>query len=112
MTLKLNEIRDMSVDELKSQLSKSDLELTNLRMKLASRQLEDLSLIRKTRKEIARVLTVLTEKLKEGNVTEVKPIAKKEKKTKKIIEAKIEKMEEKKEKTKKKVKAKKEKGEK
>lgn len=99
MSLKLNEIKDMSVGELTDQLTKSNLELTTLRMKLAARQLDDVSLIRKTRKEIARILTVLTGKLKEGSVTKVEVVTKQEKKIKKVVEE----VEEKKEKSKKKV---------
>lgn len=65
MPLKLSEIRDMTIQELKEQLIKSRTELATLRMKFASRQLDDMSQIRKTRKEIARILTVLAQKVKE-----------------------------------------------
>ena len=60
--MKLVEIRELSIDELSGQIKKSNLELVDLRMKLASRQLEDPSKIRKKRKEIARLLTVQTQK--------------------------------------------------
>lgn len=61
--LKLPEIKELAPDEIDIQLKKSRLELVTLRMKFASRQLEDPSQISKKRKEIARLLTIQTEKL-------------------------------------------------
>lgn len=61
--LKLPEIKELAPDEIDLQLKKSRLELVTLRMKFASRQLEDPSQISKKRKEIARLLTIQTEKL-------------------------------------------------
>lgn len=63
--MKLVEIKELPVDEISDQLKKSQLELVNLKMKFASRQLEDPSQIRKKRKEIARLHTVKTQKLHE-----------------------------------------------
>lgn len=63
--LKLAEIKEMTSDEISEQLKKSNIELANLRMKFVSRQLDDASLIKKNRKEIARLLTVQTQKLNE-----------------------------------------------
>ena len=65
--LKLPEIKELAPDEIDIQLKKSRLELVSLRMKFASRQLEDPSQISKKRKEIARLLTVQTEKLNNGS---------------------------------------------
>lgn len=62
--MKLAEITDLSLNEISDELKKSRLELVNLRMKFVSRQLEDPSQIKKKRKEIARLLTVHTQKLK------------------------------------------------
>ena len=64
--LKLVEIKELSLEEFPDQLTKSRMELVDLRMKFASRQLEDPSQIKKKRKEIARLLTVQTQKLMEG----------------------------------------------
>lgn len=64
--MKLMEIEELSPGEITEQVNKSRLELVELRMKLASRQLENPSLIRKKRKEIARLLTVHTRKLAHG----------------------------------------------
>jgi large subunit ribosomal protein L29 len=65
MPLKLAEMKEMSVEDLQEELKKSRLELATLRMKFASRQLDNPSLIKKTRKEVARILTIQTQKLKE-----------------------------------------------
>ena len=60
--MKLIEIKELPADEISEQLKKSQIELVNLKMKFASRQLEDPSQIRKKRKEIARLHTVKTQK--------------------------------------------------
>lgn len=75
--LKLPEIKELAPDEIDIQVKKSRLELVTLRMKFASRQLEDPSQISKKRKEIARLLTIQTEKLKDSN-----PISEKTEKVK------------------------------
>ena len=61
--MKLVEIKELNSSEMTEQVIKSRVELTQLRMKFASRQLEDPSLIKKKRKEIARLLTIQTQKL-------------------------------------------------
>lgn len=63
--LKFAEIKDMSLGELKDQIKKSRLEFVTLRMKFASRQLDNPSEIKKKRKEITRLLTAETQKLKQ-----------------------------------------------
>lgn len=98
MALKLQEIQDMTIDELIDQYKKSSIELVDLRMKFISRQLEDYSQLRKKKKEIARILTVHTEKIKDGAEPTVyvsekekepkKVKAKKEKET--VVEEKVE----------------------
>lgn len=76
-SLKLVEIKDFSVPEIQEQLKKSRLDFVTLRMKFASRQLEDSSFMKKKRKEIARLLTVLTQKGgKELLIQESKPLKK------------------------------------
>ena len=81
MMMKLVEIKELSSDEISEQLKKSQVELVNLRMKFASRQLENPSEIRKKRKEIARLHTVKTIKLKEVSaeprVEKIKKVKKK-----------------------------------
>ena len=86
--MKLLEIEELSPDGITEQVKKSRLELVELRMKLTSRQLENPSLIRKKRKEIARLLTVYTRKLASGEVD--KKIEKKVVKEEKVVKAKKE----------------------
>ena len=66
--MKLMEIKELSVDEISNQLKKSQIELVELKMKFTSRQLEDLSQIKKKRKEIARLHTIKTIKSKDVNI--------------------------------------------
>ena len=79
--MKLMEIKELSGDEISSQLKKSQIELVELRMKFASRQLEDPSQIKKKRKEIARLHTIRTQKshevISEPKVEKVKKVKKK-----------------------------------
>jgi large subunit ribosomal protein L29 len=61
-TATLREIRDSSPEELRGRLSRLEGELFRLRLKKTTNQLEDIMQIRSTRREIARVMTVLAEK--------------------------------------------------
>lgn len=60
--LKLNELRELSVADLKEKLTTSRQELFNLRFQHATAQLEKTASIPATKKDIARILTVLAEK--------------------------------------------------
>ena len=60
--MKASELRDLSVGELKERHTTLAQEVFNLRFQRAANQLEDKRKIRNTRKEIARVLTVIAEK--------------------------------------------------
>ena len=55
------ELLEMSVDQLKERLSETQAALTNLRFQKALQQLEDPSMIRTTRREIARIKTLIKE---------------------------------------------------
>jgi len=55
----LQDIRALEGDELSNRLKQARRELYELRFKLAVGQLEDSSQILKTRKDIARILTVI-----------------------------------------------------
>ena len=63
--MKTAEIRELSTEEL----AKKELELREdvlrLRFKLSTGELEDTSKIKKTRKDIARIKTILTERRKQ-----------------------------------------------
>jgi large subunit ribosomal protein L29 len=60
--MKASELRELSVGELKERELTLAQELFNLRFQRAANQLEDKRKIGNTRKEIARVLTVIAQK--------------------------------------------------
>lgn len=60
--MKVNEIRELSVDELNAKLKELKTELFNLRFQLAINQLENTNRIPEVKRDIARVMTVLQEK--------------------------------------------------
>ena len=59
--MKTKEIREMSLEELKTKLSDSKAELFNLRFQLAVNQLDNPMRINAVKKDIARIMTVLQE---------------------------------------------------
>ena len=68
--MSVNDLRDLSVTELKNKIVDLKKELMDSRFALATSQLEDTSVFKKIRKEIAQANTVLTEKLSIENVEE------------------------------------------
>lgn len=65
-TTTLREIREAAPDELAGRLARLEQSLFQLRLKHAVNQLENISQIRTTRRDIARIMGVLTERRK-GN---------------------------------------------
>lgn len=59
---KIGELRSMTVDDLQKQLEESRQALFNLRFRLATKQLVNNRELPKTKKKIARILTLLREK--------------------------------------------------
>jgi large subunit ribosomal protein L29 len=59
---KINELRNLTAEELQSELLSLRKEQFNLRMKKASGSLDKTHLITMVRKSVARVKTMLTEK--------------------------------------------------
>ena len=59
--MKVNEIRDLSAEELNQKLASLKEELFNLRFQLATGQLENPMRIKEVKKTIARIKTVQTE---------------------------------------------------
>ena len=59
--MKANEIRDLAPDEMERKLADLKQELFNLRFQHASGQLENPGKLKQTRKDIARVETVIRE---------------------------------------------------
>ena len=62
MALNMKELREKDVDALKKELTEMYKAGFSLRMQLATQQLNNTSQLRATRKDIARVKTVLAEK--------------------------------------------------
>lgn len=60
--MKGKEIRDYSPDELQTRLDELKTELFNLRFQLATGQLDNPMQIKRVRKDIARVKTVIRER--------------------------------------------------
>jgi large subunit ribosomal protein L29 len=56
------ELRDLSVDDLRARERQLDEELFRLRIQKATAQLDQTSKVRTTRRDLARVKTVLREK--------------------------------------------------
>ncbi len=60
--MKVSELREKSVEDLGSELVKAREEQFKLRMQMATGQLGQTHLIKASRRDIARIKTVLTEK--------------------------------------------------
>jgi len=60
--LKLEEFRGLSTDDLKKELEETHEELFNLRFRLATKQLVNHREVRRVKKKIARLKTLLTER--------------------------------------------------
>ena len=60
--VKPSAMRDMSADDIRHRVSELREELFNLRFRNSMRQLDDPLKIRESRREMARLLTVLREK--------------------------------------------------
>ena len=68
--MSVNDLRELSITELKNKIVDLKKELMDSRFALATSQLEDTSVFKKIRKEIAQANTILTEKLNVKNVEE------------------------------------------
>jgi len=64
---KASELRALTVDELKLEEANYRKELFNLNFQKVTGELENPMRIRQVRKDIARLLTVMNEKLREAN---------------------------------------------
>ena len=62
--MKARELKELGVDQLKEKLAQLNLDLFNYRMTAKLGKLEKPSVIRATRKDIARIKTILSEKAK------------------------------------------------
>ena len=62
MSEKANKLRELSSDELSSRLGDARQELMNLRFQQATGELTDFNRLRFTRRQIARIQTILRER--------------------------------------------------
>ena len=60
--MKLKEFRDMSISDLNSQLEETHQELFNLRFRLTTKQLVNHREVRRVKKKIARLKTLIAER--------------------------------------------------
>lgn len=64
--MKVSELRKLSIEELTEKLVETENEQLKMRSNLTTKQLEDTSLLRSGRKNIARIYTIINEKKKEA----------------------------------------------
>jgi large subunit ribosomal protein L29 len=65
--MKVSEVREMSVADLRDRIEVEKSNLDTMKINHAISPLEDTSKIRKTRQDIARMITILAEKEKQQN---------------------------------------------
>ena len=65
--MKVSEVREMSVADLRDRIEVEKNNLDTMKLNHAISPLEDISKIRKTRQDIARMITILAEKEKQQN---------------------------------------------
>ena len=68
--MKASELRDLTLDELRQKESDLNTELFNLRFQLATNQLENPMRLPITKKDLARVKTVIAQKERSAERTE------------------------------------------
>jgi large subunit ribosomal protein L29 len=62
MSEKTNKLREASLDDLNKQLNDAREELMNLRFQQATGELTDFTRMRQTRRQVARLMTILSER--------------------------------------------------
>jgi large subunit ribosomal protein L29 len=67
--MRAKELRDRSDDELRKSLGDLEEQLFKLRFQKSTGQIENPQKIREVRKDIARILTVMTERRAEGSAS-------------------------------------------
>lgn len=66
--MKTHEIRQLSIEEIKKRIQEEEINSAHLKFQLATKQLASPILLRTTRRNIARLKTILTEKLLQQNL--------------------------------------------
>ena len=69
--MSVNDLRELSISELQNKIIDLKKELMDSRFSLATSQLEDTSVFKKIKKEIAQANTVLTEKINKESIEDV-----------------------------------------
>ena len=65
--VRMAEVRELDIEELKRRVTETRRELFNLRFQHATGQLENTGQLKEVRKNIARLLTVLNQKQREND---------------------------------------------
>jgi large subunit ribosomal protein L29 len=68
--MKIHEVRALSTEAIEAQLNDTKEELMKLRFQLSSGELSDFTRLRQTRRTIARLTSVLNERLREAESEE------------------------------------------
>ena len=66
MSEKIKKLRDASLDDLRKQLNDAHEEQMNLRFQQATGELTDFTRLRQTRRQIARLITIISEREREA----------------------------------------------
>ena len=67
--MKAHELRELPIEEIQKRLAEEQQSLSNLRFQLATSQLESPINVRTVRREIARLKTIMNQKLKAGKTS-------------------------------------------
>ncbi len=67
--MKAHELRELPIEELQKRLAEEEQSLSNLRFQLATSQLESPINVRTVRRAIARLKTIVNQKLKTGKTS-------------------------------------------
>jgi len=70
--MRVQEIRDLSPEDITARISDTRRELVDLRFQLAARKLENTSKLREARKNLSRLLTIQSQKTSDGGATKTK----------------------------------------
>jgi ribosomal protein L29 len=66
--MELKELRQRSIKELQKLLTKERETLRASKFSVSAKQLKDIKIIKKTKKLIARIITIINQKNKEGEI--------------------------------------------
>ena len=70
--MRIDEVRELNDDEISQQIGQHEMTLMNLRFQRGTMQLQDVTEIRKTRRSLSRLMTVIQERKITKELTEKK----------------------------------------